>query len=84
MPIIWAMKLMFPLVLAFSVLPAFGMQEGLASWYGGKFNGRGPFVEGRIIDLSRAAAQDMDMVAKGVASVSPEVLDFARGPCGAR
>ncbi len=122
MPIINAMKLMFPLVLAFSVLPVFGMQEGLASWYGGKFNGRktssgeifdtndktaahrtlpfgaivkvvnvengkstvvkindrGPFVEGRIIDLSRAAAQDLDMVAKGVARVSLEVLDFAR------
>ncbi len=116
------MKLMLPIVLAFSVLPVFGIQEGLASWYGGKFHGRktssgeifdtnektaahrtlpfgaivkvvnvengkstvvkindrGPFVEGRIIDLSRAAAEDLDMLAQGVARVSLEVMDFSR------
>jgi rare lipoprotein A len=122
MPIIWAMKLVLPLVLAFSVLPLFGIQEGLASWYGGKFHGRttssgetfdtnektaahrtlpfgaivkvvnldngkstvvkindrGPFVAGRIIDLSRAAAEELGMVSQGVARVSLEVLDLAR------
>jgi rare lipoprotein A len=33
---------------------------------------RGPFVEGRIIDLSLAAAREIDMVAAGVARVRVE------------
>jgi rare lipoprotein A len=93
-------------------------QEGLASWYGGKFQGRqtasgeifdtneftaahkslpfgtivkvtslengkstvvrvndrGPFVPGRIIDLSRAAAAAIGLAGKGVARVRIEVL----------
>jgi rare lipoprotein A len=101
--------------------PALAGQEGLASWYGGKFQGRttssgeifdtnlltaahkslpfgtvvrvtdldtgsstvvrindrGPFVEGRIIDLSRAAAEELGMVGRGVARVLVEVVDFA-------
>ena len=120
LPIIKAVK---ALVLLFSmsvVLPTFGTQEGLASWYGGKFHGRltssgevfdtlgktaahrtlpfgtvvkvtnldngkstsvkindrGPFVEGRIIDLSFAAAQDLDMVNQGVARVSVEIIEY--------
>ncbi len=100
---------------------AFAAQEGFASWYGGKFQGRltssgevfdtnlktaahkslpfgtivkvtdqengkstvvkindrGPFVEGRIIDLSRAAAEELDMVGRGIARVSVEIIDFA-------
>jgi len=96
-------------------------EEGLASWYGGKFHGRltsngevfdtntktaahrelpfgslvkvtdldtgkstlvrindrGPFVEGRIIDLSRAAAEELDMVSRGVARVRLEVVGKA-------
>lgn len=88
-------------------------EEGFASWYGGKFQGRltangeifdtnqmtaahktlpfntlvevinlrnnkttivrindrGPYVDGRIIDLSRAAADALDMVSHGVAPV---------------
>lgn len=35
---------------------------------------RGPFVEGRIIDLSLAAARDIDMVAAGVARVRLELV----------
>jgi rare lipoprotein A len=35
---------------------------------------RGPFVENRIIDLSLAAAQEIDLVGPGVASVRLEVL----------
>ena len=35
---------------------------------------RGPFVEGRIIDLSLAAAREIDMVAAGVARVRLEVI----------
>ena len=37
-------------------------------------NDRGPFIGGRIIDLSRAAAQAISMTGAGVASVSLEVL----------
>ena len=33
---------------------------------------RGPFVEGRIIDLSRAAARKLDMVEDGIARVRIE------------
>jgi len=91
-------------------------QEGIASWYGGKFHGRrtasgerynkygvsaahrtlplgtvvrvthlgngrkltvrindrGPFVEGRIIDLSLGAARKLDMVNQGIARVKLE------------
>jgi rare lipoprotein A len=38
---------------------------------------RGPFVEGRIIDLSLAAAREIDMVATGVARVR---LELVSGP----
>jgi len=107
-------------------------QEGLASWYGGKFQGRqtasgeffdtneftaahkslpfgtivkvtnlengkttvvrindrGPFVPGRIIDLSRAAAAAIGLAGKGVAKVriqvlapdSPEAAELAENP----
>jgi rare lipoprotein A len=41
-----------------------------------KINDRGPFVEGRIIDLSRAAAEQLDMVDQGVARVSLDIVDF--------
>ena len=93
-------------------------EHGMASWYGGKFNGRetasgerynqndytaahktlpfgtivavknlkngkdvivqitdrGPFVAGRIIDVSKRAAQDLDMIGSGVAPVDVYVL----------
>ena len=42
-----------------------------------KINDRGPFVEGRIIDLSRAAAEEIDMLGQGVATVSLEIVAFA-------
>jgi rare lipoprotein A len=38
-------------------------------------NDRGPFVKGRIIDLSYAAAQALGMVEEGVARVRVEVVD---------
>jgi len=38
-------------------------------------NDRGPFVEGRIIDLSRSAAQDLDFVLYGLTKVKLEVID---------
>jgi rare lipoprotein A len=37
-------------------------------------NDRGPFIRGRIIDLSRGAAQAINMTGAGVARVSLEVL----------
>ena len=39
-----------------------------------RINDRGPFVEGRIIDLSRAAAEEIDMVGNGIAYVKLEIL----------
>ncbi len=39
-----------------------------------RVNDRGPFVKGRIIDLSRAAAQEIDMVRPGTARVRLEIL----------
>lgn len=41
-----------------------------------RINDRGPFVEGRIIDLSAAAAKDIDMVKTGTAKVNIEVVGF--------
>lgn len=35
---------------------------------------RGPFVKGRIIDLSRSAAEKIGMTAQGVVKVSVEVI----------
>ena len=40
-----------------------------------RINDRGPFVEGRIIDLSRAAARALDMEDRGVAPVRIEILN---------
>ena len=34
-----------------------------------RINDRGPFVRGRIIDLSKSAAKDIDLVQQGVAKV---------------
>jgi rare lipoprotein A len=39
-----------------------------------RINDRGPFIAGRIIDLSRAAAEIIGMTASGVARVSMIVL----------
>jgi len=40
-----------------------------------KINDRGPFVAGRIIDLSKAAAERIDMIDSGVAQVELEVVE---------
>lgn len=39
-----------------------------------RINDRGPFIEGRIIDLSRKAAEKLGMIRDGVARVRIEVL----------
>lgn len=41
-----------------------------------RINDRGPFVSGRIIDLSNVAAKEIDMVGAGTAPVTLEVLGF--------
>ncbi len=41
-----------------------------------RINDRGPFVTGRVIDLSNKAAHAIDMVKKGTAKVSVTVLGF--------
>ncbi|MDD2829512.1 MAG: septal ring lytic transglycosylase RlpA family protein [Sulfuricurvum sp.] len=41
-----------------------------------RINDRGPFVESRIIDLSYAAAKEINLVGKGNANVRLEVLGF--------
>ena len=105
-------------LLVLAVLPLHAAEEGLASWYGGKFQGRrtangeifdteqltaahktlpfgtrvkvtsletgqsvivrindrGPFVEGRVIDLSRAAAARIGIAGRGVGPVRVEVV----------
>lgn len=40
-----------------------------------RINDRGPFVKGRIIDLSQAAAQELQMIQSGLARVKLEVLN---------
>ncbi len=42
-----------------------------------RINDRGPFVNNRIIDLSKAAANKIDMIGTGTAPVTLEVLGFA-------
>jgi rare lipoprotein A len=39
-----------------------------------RINDRGPYVKGRIIDLSRAAASAIGMTGQGIARVSMEIL----------
>ena len=42
-------------------------------------NDRGPFVRGRIIDLSRGAAQELEMVRDGVVPAEVRVLEMGDG-----
>lgn len=39
-----------------------------------RINDRGPFVSGRIIDLSDRAAKELDIIRKGVARVQIEII----------
>ncbi len=48
-----------------------------------RLNDRGPFARGRIIDLSRAAAEQLDMVRAGTARVEVVSLAGAAPPAGA-
>lgn len=43
-----------------------------------KINDRGPFIKGRIIDLSKSAAVEIDMIRSGVANVKVEQLHLKK------
>ena len=40
-----------------------------------KVNDRGPFIEGRILDLSLGAAKELDMIKEGVAKIMIEIVE---------
>ncbi|HAK44514.1 MAG TPA: septal ring lytic transglycosylase RlpA family lipoprotein [Spirochaeta sp.] len=44
-----------------------------------RINDRGPFVEGRVIDLSRAAAEIIDMTISGVTLVELDIVSLPDG-----
>jgi len=44
-----------------------------------RINDRGPFIPGRIIDLSHSGARAIDMLGKGTAKVTLEAVGFAGG-----
>ena len=39
-----------------------------------KINDRGPFIKGRVIDLSKAAFREIENISKGVTKVKLEIL----------
>lgn len=39
-----------------------------------RINDRGPYIDGRIIDLSQAAARELDMIWEGIVQVELEIL----------
>jgi rare lipoprotein A len=44
-----------------------------------RVNDRGPFAEGRIIDLSLGAAKALNMVEKGTTKIKLEILEWGNG-----
>lgn len=59
---------------------AFGTKLKVTNLKNGKqifviVNDRGPFVEGRVIDLSRLAAEKLGMIDDGIADVECEVME---------
>lgn len=44
-----------------------------------RVNDRGPFIEGRMIDLSMGAAKEIDLVKTGTARVRLEVIEWGDG-----
>lgn len=45
-------------------------------------NDRGPYVDGRVIDLSKSAAEKLDFIQQGLADVTVEVIDAGDGKGG--
>lgn len=50
-----------------TVVQVHNLENGL--WTTVRINDRGPFVGGRIVDLSRGAAREIDMIGSGIARV---------------
>ena len=48
-----------------------------------RINDRGPFIKGRIIDVSRGAAQQLGMIGRGVANVEIRVVGSRTAACDA-
>jgi rare lipoprotein A len=44
-----------------------------------RINDRGPFKEGRMMDLSMGAAKEIDLIRTGTARVRMEVLEWGNG-----
>jgi rare lipoprotein A len=44
-----------------------------------RVNDRGPFKEGRIMDLSMGAAKEIDLILNGTARARLEVLEWGNG-----
>lgn len=44
-----------------------------------RINDRGPFSKGRVIDLSKAAADEIEMIRAGTAEVEIEILQWGDG-----
>lgn len=70
---------MYKLTAAHRVLPLGTVAKvtNLANgrWVVVKVNDRGPFIEGRILDLSFAAALEIEMVQQGTAKVMIEIVE---------
>lgn len=47
-----------------------------------RINDRGPYASGRIIDLSRAAAEELDMIGLGIKQVALSIIDQDGMRCG--
>lgn len=45
-----------------------------------RINDRGPFIEGRVIDLSRKAAREINMIGSGTANVKLKVISMPKPP----
>jgi len=43
-----------------------------------RVNDRGPFIEGYVVDVSRAAAEELDLIKAGTARVKTEVVESAK------
>lgn len=70
---------MYALTAAHRTLP-FGTKVKITRLNNGKsvivvINDRGPYAKGRIVDLSYAAAKELDMIADGTAKVKLEVVE---------
>ena len=69
---------MYKLTAAHRVLPLGTMAKvtnlSNGRWVVVKVNDRGPFIEGRILDLSYAAALELEMVKAGTAEVMIEIV----------